>query len=1463
MFPFQEEGVFMSRNLSLDLCRAAAVFAAVALAGSAQAAVAKKHLVNGDPPRAARVADGTAATQPAAARSRSPQAPLDAPVNDDCTGAIVIPDGRFPVVTAPVDVTEATPQGSDDPDACPANGMDATVWFSFTPSASGEYIFSTCLAGGATGSDVYDTVIGIYDNCPGNSPNELGCNDSGNCESGVAGAPYTDQGVQAVVLTAGTTYYIVAGHWSGDTGGISPGYNQIAVQVDLSPAPTNDTCDSPDTLALDRITFGTTASATNDYRSPAACFTGQGQIPSSSNGLDVVYSFVPPSDGLYSFRYVQDDSAAALRSQSPVLYLTDNCPAPDPSNAVTGCIAAANRMNDQTTGNGNRSEEINCVALTGGSTYYLFFDDRFTANPGGPFALEVTSCHPETEPNDTPATATAFNPNSGCFMEGSATPSGAGGDVDFFDLGAPPAGSKIFVGVDAAAANQSDFEMRITNTTDTLGYDDNDGTSWVGSNAPIIGGVIADGNEIFARVDSVPAVAGNEPYLLFARIETGPAQNEDLPDPPADPNQPSNGTFYGATHVTGGGFVKGVANSGDAVNGTQDSDCFRFVAHEGDNIVAFSDNNPGRAGGTITNVWPILHTIDGDPPPAAFIFQGQVVRNLVTPSPGTLTGTTPSVTSEFMHFRARYTGAYALCFAPTEDVNQSNNPSLGSYPLPYQGSISINCGPVPAPETADVSVTKVGPGATAKTGDIINYTITLTNNDPTAVAQDVRLVDNLPAEETFIGLTVNDGFGGNDTGCISLPSPGANDAPLDCTNYSLAPGGSITYTLTVQINNCAGSGLTVSNTASITTFTTDPNPANDSATDTLTTTEDGSCQDLLCDATGCISNACTVNDHCDATGGCVSDPLDCDDHNLCTADSCDPTNPAHPCINDSTQLGDLCNDGNVCTLDGCDPVLFCVFPPAPAGGACDDFLNCTLNDQCDGLGNCIGHSVCDDGLPCTDDFADEANNCACDNPISFPGTMCDDGNVCTTGTTCDGVGGTVASCTGGTPLDCDDHNPCTDDSCDPVAGCVHTNNAAPCDDGNACTSGDTCGGGVCNAGGPATCDDANPCTDDSCDPATGCVHTANDTHTCDDGSACTTGDACVNGACQGTPVVCSDGNACNGVETCNPATGCVAGTPLNCNDNNPCTDDSCNPASGCVHANNTAACDDGSACTTGDVCSGGACVGTPVVCNDGNACNGVETCNPATGCVAGTPLNCNDNNPCTDDSCAPATGCVHVNNTAACNDGNACTSGDVCSGGTCAGTAISCNDNNPCTDDSCAPATGCVHTNNTASCNDGNACTTADTCANGVCVGGNPVVCTASDSCHTVGTCDTVTGACSNPQKPNGATCDDGNACTTADTCNAAGQCIGGPAPNCDDGDPCTGDSCNSATGCVHGLANFDAAGFSATRVDGRDLVVLANAWSACPGDSNYSAAANLDATGCVDLQDFHLFMTTFGQSCP
>ena len=87
---------------------------------------------------------------------------------------------------------------------------------------------------------------------------------------------------------------------------------------------------------------------------------------------------------------------------------------------------------------------------------------------------------------------------------------------------------------------------------------------------------------------------------------------------------------------------------------------------------------------------------------------------------------------------------------------------------------------------------------------------------------------------------------------------------------------------------------------------------------------------------------------------------------------------------------------------------------------------------------------------------------------------------------------------------------------------MNANNTAPCNDGNACTTNDTCGGGTCVGGAPPNCNDGNVCTTDSCNPATGCANT-NNTAPCSDGNSCTAPDVCSLGSCVSGPPVYSFG----------------------------------------------------------------------------------------------------------------------------------------------------------------------------------------------------------------------------------------------------------------------------------------------------------------------------------------------------
>jgi hypothetical protein len=505
-----------------------------------------------------------------------------------------------------------------------------------------------------------------------------------------------------------------------------------------------------------------------------------------------------------------------------------------------------------------------------------------------------------------------------------------------------------------------------------------------------------------------------------------------------------------------------------------------------------------------------------------------------------------------------------------------------------------------------------------------------------------------------------------------------------------------------------------------------------------------------CTATGpCYTAACDL-----VTGKCAFDyaakGLPCDDGNACTGkDSCDKGKCK------GTVGG--CNDGNACTADSCDKATGCVHSATKA--ACEDGDACTLTDACKSKVCTAGAlKTCDDGEGCTVDSCDHKTGACQFSGLPMQATACDaDGSVCSVGDKCkDG------KCLPGASKDCDDNNPCTTDSCAKATGCKHLANTEACDsDGSLCTVGDVCAGKVCTAGTAKTCDDKQHCTEDSCDAKTGkCVHDGGPQQgkACDaDGSVCSVGDQCKGGKC--TP-----------------------GAKKSCDDGNSCTTDSCDAKTGCDHLANTETCSDGDSCSLADQCKGKVCgAGATKGCDDKQHCT-VDSCDAKTGkCVfAGLPMQAS---PCD-------------------ADGSLCTVGDRCKDGKCApGAKLKCDDNNACTSDACAPTSGCSHAANTAPCSDGNACTLADTCAGKSCTAGKPKVCDDSEGC-TVDSCDTKTGNCAYSGLPlHASPCDaDGSVCTVGDQCKG-GKCAPGAKKSCDDGNPCTDDTCAKSSGCKH-LAN-------------------------------------------------------------
>lgn len=475
-----------------------------------------------------------------------------------------------------------------------------------------------------------------------------------------------------------------------------------------------------------------------------------------------------------------------------------------------------------------------------------------------------------------------------------------------------------------------------------------------------------------------------------------------------------------------------------------------------------------------------------------------------------------------------------------------------------------------------------------------------------------------------------------------------------------------------------------------------------------------------CDADG---SACTAGDAC-KNGSCAAGPpLSCADDNECTDNSCDPKTGCVVLFNATTCTdGDACTDGDIC-----------------------------------GGGKCVSGKKkdCADGNPCTEDTCDKAKGCA--NKAVVDATICGSAS-CSTLIYAKAAACHQGACVGGTK-NCDDGNLCTDDACDPAAGCLHPPNFAPCEDGSACTIADACSKGGCFGGPEKNCNDGEPCTVDSCDPAKGCQHAAS-----------ANGIACGPSGCVGlnftSAPVCTAGK-------------CASVTASqDCNDGKACTDDACSPSQGCIHLANSVPCEDGDVCTKGDACAASACVPGPV-------------------------LTCSDGNECTDDSCKTSIGCVHVANVNACDDGSACTTNDKCFGTKCQGISAACDDNNKCTVDTCSPTTGCqsVQAADGVSCDDGNACTTADACAAGKCKG-TGLDCNDNNPC-TVDQCDAKSQGCLHVPVADGASCSAAS-CMVAGTWQAPATCASGTCGKppiivpCDDGNACTADSCNLLQGCLH-----------------------------------------------------------------
>jgi uncharacterized repeat protein (TIGR01451 family) len=151
----------------------------------------------------------------------------------------------------------------------------------------------------------------------------------------------------------------------------------------------------------------------------------------------------------------------------------------------------------------------------------------------------------------------------------------------------------------------------------------------------------------------------------------------------------------------------------------------------------------------------------------------------------------------------------------------SNFPIAGK---PFQSACKSCASGIP-----DAFVTKIGPSADLKltnsapgsvaSGSTLTCTIVVDNLGPDT-ASSLTITDNTPAGTTFKSVSIS-------AGSCTSPSPGSTGA-VKCRLGSLAAGANVTETLVVNVTAPAGSVIT--DKASVTSKTFDPNTKNNSAT---------------------------------------------------------------------------------------------------------------------------------------------------------------------------------------------------------------------------------------------------------------------------------------------------------------------------------------------------------------------------------------------------------------------------------------------------------------------------------------------------------------------------------------------------------------------------------------------------------------------------------------------------------
>lgn len=318
-----------------------------------------------------------------------------------------------------------------------------------------------------------------------------------------------------------------------------------------------------------------------------------------------------------------------------------------------------------------------------------------------------------------------------------------------------------------------------------------------------------------ARVDIAPAVAVVDPNSNNNQFEvaTPVGPNADLQL--SKVAETSLGAFFNSPVRAGGPFADPlIANAPGAIDYT----------------LTYRNNGPGTAVNVvITDVLP-ANTLPFPAPIDINAIAGTAPVCAFAPNPGTgnqLSCTVPTLnvgdngTIKFRVFvpanvaKGTVIKNQGQIQSDTADPNTASNVSNET-----QNTVDT---------AADLSVVKTDTPDPVVAGENVTYTLTVTNTatpDSGSDAGNVTVTDTLPAQVNFVSANSTDpNFNCNHSGGV-----------VTCTAPVLPVGATATITIVAQVKANTPNGTNLSNTATVSSVATDPNPADNTSTATTAVT---------------------------------------------------------------------------------------------------------------------------------------------------------------------------------------------------------------------------------------------------------------------------------------------------------------------------------------------------------------------------------------------------------------------------------------------------------------------------------------------------------------------------------------------------------------------------------------------------------------------------------------------------